>query len=178
MVHIFLCHQIKQAEHFLKLLWEQRLRRSKVVKVMVAQSHLSFCDSMDCSLPDTSVHGILQARTLDHAAIPFSMESSQPRDRTWVSYIVVRFFIIWAISKAPITSLYLKVKVLVAQSCLTLCNSMNCIPLDSSVHGIFQSKILEWVAIPFSRGSSQSRGWTWSPALQADSLSSESPGKR
>ena len=43
------------------------------------------------------------------------------------------------------------------QSCLTLCNSMDCSPPDFSGHGIFQAWILEWVAISFSRGSSQSR---------------------
>ena len=47
-----------------------------------------------------------------------------------------------------------KVKVLVTQSCLTLCDSMDCNPLGSSVHGILQARTLEWVAIPFSRGSS------------------------
>ena len=45
--------------------------------------------------------------------------------------------------------------ILVAQSCLTLCDPMDCSPLDSSVCGILQARILEWVAIPFSRGSSQ-----------------------
>jgi len=50
--------------------------------------------------------------------------------------------------------------VLVAQSCLTLCNPMDCSPPGSSVHGILQARILEWVAIPFSRGSSWSRDWT------------------
>ena len=44
--------------------------------------------------------------------------------------------------------------VLVAQSCPALCNPMNCSPPGSSVHGIFQARISEWVAIPFSRGSS------------------------
>ena len=43
---------------------------------------------------------------------------------------------------------------LVAQSCLTFCSPMNCSPTDSSVHGILQARILEWVAMPFSRGSS------------------------
>ena len=47
-----------------------------------------------------------------------------------------------------------------AQLCLTLCNSMDCSPLGSSVHGILQARILEWVAIPFSRGSSQPRDQT------------------
>ena len=43
---------------------------------------------MDCSLPGSSVHGILQARVLEWVAISFSRGSSRPRDRTWVSHIV------------------------------------------------------------------------------------------
>ena len=50
-------------------------------------------------------------------------------------------------------------------------------PLDYTVHGILQTRILEWVAFPFSRGSSQPRDWSRSPTLQADSLSAESQGK-
>jgi len=42
----------------------------------------------------------------------------------------------------------------VTQSCLTLCDPMDCNPPGSSIHGIFQARILEWVAISFSRGSS------------------------
>ena len=49
----------------------------------------------------------------------------------------------------------MKVKVKVAQSCLTLCNRM-----DYTVRGILQARILEWVAYPFSRGSSRPRNWT------------------
>ena len=48
----------------------------------------------------------------------------------------------------------------VAQSCLTLWDPMDCSLPGSSVHGIFQAIVLEWVAISFSRGSSQSRDWT------------------
>ena len=47
-----------------------------------------------------------------------------------------------------------KVKVLVAQLCLTLCDPMDHSLSSSSVHGILQARILEWVSIPFSRGSS------------------------
>ena len=43
------------------------------------------------------------------------------------------------------------------QSCTTLCNSINCSPPGSSVHGILQARILEWVAVPSSTGSSQPR---------------------
>ena len=49
---------------------------------------------------------------------------------------------------------------LVFQSCPTLCDPMDCSPPGSSVHGILQAWILEWVACPFSRGSSQPRDWT------------------
>ena len=45
----------------------------------------------------------------------------------------------------------------VSQLCLTLCDPLDCSPRGSSVHGIFQARILEWVAISFSRGSSQPR---------------------
>ena len=54
---------------------------------------------------------------------------------------------------------------------------MDCSPSDSSVHGILQARILEWVAMPSSRGSCQPRDWPRSPTLQADSLPSEPPGK-
>ena len=47
-----------------------------------------------------------------------------------------------------------------AQSCLTLCHPMDCGPPSSSVHGILQPRILEWVAISFSRASSQPRDQT------------------
>ena len=49
--------------------------------------------------------------------------------------------------------------------------------MDYIVHGILQARILEWVAVPFSRGSSLSRDRTRSPTLQADSLAAELPGK-
>ena len=53
-----------------------------------------------------------------------------------------------------------KVKMLFAHSCLTLCDPVDCSPPGSPVHGIFQARILEWVAISFSRGTSQPRDWT------------------
>ena len=51
--------------------------------------------------------------------------------------------------------------VLVTQSCLTLCNPINCSPQSPSVHGILQARILEWVAMSFSRGSSGLRDQIW-----------------
>ena len=68
---------------------------------------------------------------------------------------------------------WMKVKVLITQSCPALCDPMDCSLPGSSVLGSFQVRILECVTIPFSRGSSQPRDQPSSPALQADSLLSE-----
>ena len=68
----------------------------------VSQSCLTLCDPMDCSLPDSSVHGIFQARVLEWVAISCARGSSQPRGRTWVSRIVGRCFTIWATREALI----------------------------------------------------------------------------
>ena len=57
------------------------------------------------------------------------------------------------------------VKVLATQSCLTLCHPMDCNPPGSSVYGILQARMLEWVAISFSRGSSQPRDQTWASCI-------------
>ena len=65
----------------------------------------------------------------------------------------------------------------VTQSCPTLCDPMDGSLPGSSVRGILEARILEWVAIPFNRGSSQAGREPRSPALQADSLLSEPPGK-
>ena len=62
----------------------------------VAQSCLTLCDPLDCSLPGSSVHGIFQEIVLEWIAISFSRGSSEPRDRTQVSRIVDRRFTVWA----------------------------------------------------------------------------------
>ena len=54
------------------------------VKVLVAQLCPALCNPMDCSLPGSSVHGVLQARLLEWVAMPSARGSSQPRDQTWV----------------------------------------------------------------------------------------------
>ena len=69
-------------------------------------------------------------------------------------WFVVMYFIRINLSSATI------VLCLVAQSCLTLCNPMDCSPLAPLSMGILQAKILEWVAMPSSKESSQPRGWT------------------
>ena len=60
----------------------------------------------------------------------------------------------------------------VAQSCPTLCD-----PMHFSVHGILQARILEWIAISFSRDLPDPGTKPGSPALEADALTSEPPGK-
>ena len=68
-------------------------------------------------------------------------------------------------------------EVKVSPSCPTLCDPMDCSQPGSSVQGILQARILEWVAIPFSRGSSQPRDGTQVSNTAADSLPYELPGK-
>ena len=69
--------------------------------VLFAQSCLTLCNPIDCSLQGPSVHRILQARILEWVAISFSRESSWPRDWIWVSCIAGRFFTIWATRETP-----------------------------------------------------------------------------
>ena len=58
-----------------------------------------------------------------------------------------------------------KVKVLVIQLCSTVCNPKDCRLPGSTVHGILQARILEWVTVPFSRGSSWPMNQTWVPHI-------------
>ena len=71
--------------------------------------------------------------------------------------IISPISISWNIGNTAVLSLKW---VLITLSCLTLYDPLNCSPQSSSVHGILQARILEWVTIPFSRGSSQPRYWT------------------
>ena len=66
----------------------------------VAQSCPTLCDPMDCSLPGSSLHGILPARVLEWVAISSSRESSRPRDRAQVSHIGGGRFNLWATREA------------------------------------------------------------------------------
>ena len=68
----------------------------KLTVSSITQSCPTLCDSMDYSLPGSSIHGIFQAIVLEQVAISFSKGSSWPRDRTRVSHIVDRRFTRWA----------------------------------------------------------------------------------
>ena len=71
----------------------------------------------------------------------------------------------------------MKCWLLVVHLCLTLCDPMDYRIQGSSIHGIFQAGVLEWVAMPSSRDLPKPRIEPRSPTLQADSLLSEPPGK-
>ena len=82
------------------------------VKISVTQSRPTLCDPMDCSLPDSSVHKILQARILEWVAMPSSKGSSRHRDQTQVSHFAGRFFTIWVTREAQIIINKVKVKII------------------------------------------------------------------
>ena len=67
---------------------------------------------------------------------------------------------------SPVQDPSLKSESEVAQSCLTLSDPMDCSLQGSSIHGIFQARVLEWIAISFSRESSRLRDWTWVSCMQ------------
>ena len=122
-------------------------------------SHLShiwlFWDPMNCSLPGSSVLEISWARILLSITISFFRGSSWSRDQTQVSCLVGGFFT----TESPGKPCQLNISESeVAQLCPPLCDPMNCSLPGSSVHGIFQARILEWVAISFSRRSSPTQG--------------------
>ena len=77
-----------------------------------------------------------------------------------------------SMSRCPCPRSTVKVQVQVAQLCLILCD-----PMDFTVHGILQARILEWGAFPFSRDLSNLGIKPRSPSLQVDSLTAEPPGK-
>ena len=113
--------------------------------MLVAQSCLTLCSPMDCSLLCSSIHQIFQARILGWVAISFSSGSSQPGDWTWVSCFVGRFFINWATTGSIRELNRWKNEVTVCcakllQSCRTVCNPMTYSPPGSSVHGILQAR--------------------------------------
>ena len=91
---------ISHAINFLGSLRTFGPKRTYVMKVLVAQSCLTLCNPMDCSLLGFSVHGILWVKILEWVAMPSSRGSSQPRDQTRVSGIADRFFTIWATREA------------------------------------------------------------------------------
>ena len=107
-----------------------------------------FATPWTVALPGSSVHGILQARMLEscHALLQgiFPTQELNP----------ILCLLHWKVGSLPLES-----ESEVSQSCPTLGDLMDCSLPGSSLHGILQATVLEWVAISFSRGSSQPRDW-------------------
>ena len=127
--------------------------------------------------------GLLQARTLEWVAVPFSKRSSQPRDGTQVSHIAGGFFTSWATREAQ-TENYLTAAteliwvVLVNQLCLTLFETPWTVARQATLSTEF-SRQEYWSGLPFPSPKDLPNPGIKprSPALQIDSLPSESPGK-
>ena len=113
------------------------------VKVKSAQSYLTLCDPVDCSLPGFTVRSEPHIRITTFSPV-------------WCQ----SYFMMCICTRACHSDLRLPrsssacVCAKLLQSCLTLCDPMDCSLPGSCVHGIFQARILEWVAMPSSRGSS------------------------
>ena len=87
-----------------------------------------------------------------HMAVKTSPTSWTHTSTCDFSFVVSNSLVFHQVFKGSIN-----VKVIVAPLCPAFCD-----PMDYSVHGILQARILEWVVFPFPRGSSQPRNWTWS----------------
>ena len=98
------CTHLKEQKGWRRML-KAVLEKVKKMKVLDSQLCLSLCGPTACSLPGPSVQGILQARTLEWVAIPFSRGAYPPRDWTPVS-ITGRFFTNWATKEAPSINVY------------------------------------------------------------------------
>ena len=104
--------------------------------------------------------------------LPTSQGYFEKQIKLWILKVLK-----WLGERGTFSVVCVCVCVLVTQSCLTLCDPMDCNPPGSSVCGILQARILEWAASPFSRRSSQPRDWTQVSYIVGRFLLSESPGK-
>ena len=103
-----------------------------------------------------NLHILLALWLSEMCSLPLQLQGSRFHKQKHTMPCVFFFFFFWLAVQCGMWDLSSqKVNVKVTQSCPTLCDPMNCI-----VHGILQARILEWVAFPFSRGSSQPRNRT------------------
>ena len=111
-----------------------------------------------------TVHGVAKSWTLLERLSTGNSEETERK--CWNQEYKLLFFQVRAVCYC-----------LVTKSVPTLCNPMNCSPPGSAVHGISQARILEWVAILFSRGSSQPRDWTCISRIGRRFFTTEPPGE-
>ena len=122
------------------------------VCVKSLQSCPNLCNPIDCSLPYSSVHRILQARTLKWVAIPSSWVFFLTQGSN-LQFLSLLHWLVDSLSLVPpgkplLSSAAAAAKSL--QSCPTLCDPIDGSPPGSPVPGILQARTLEWVAISFS----------------------------
>ena len=127
---------------------------------MHAQLCLTLCDLMNCSPSGSLVHGIFQARILEW----ISISPSRGIFPTQGSNLGLLCLLHWQVDSLPLilgqgVGLFLEVVCvcLVTQSCLILCDPMDCSHQAPLSMGILQARLLEWVAMPSSRGPCEHR---------------------
>ena len=129
------------------------------------------CDPIDGSPPGFPVPGIFQARTMEWVAISLQVYLFVYTGETLLKgrevYMYSQFIVLICNSANNFSS-YHELLITkseseseVAQSCPTLCDPVDCSLPGFSIHGILQARILEWVTISFSRGSSRPGDRTW-----------------
>ena len=139
------------------------------VKVLVAQLCPTLCDPMDSSLPGSSVHGILQARILEWVAIPFSRESSWPRDWTRVSRASGRFFTVWVAREVQWHMLLLLLLLLLSRfSHVRLCATPET-AAQQAPRSLGFSRQEHWSGLPFPSPMHESEKWKWSRSVMSNS---------
>ena len=140
-----------------------------MIVVVQPLSHVQLCDPKDCSIPGFPVHhyllGFAQTHVhwvgdvihliLCHPLLLLKEETDRTGSILKAGLHLGPDCGLWAISPVSMEG-----EGEVAQSCPTLCDPMDGNLLGFSIHGILQARILEWIAISFSRGSSQPRDQT------------------
>ena len=146
------------------------------------------CDPTDCSSPVSSVPGVIQARILKWVAISSSsnLQGSSQYHFILINFLYTSYSEVGVVEKSSNTKAWTGSQtLLLISSCCAY--SLSRVQLFATLRtvagqaplsmGILQARTLEWVAMPSSRGSFQPQIEPRSPALQADSLLSEPPGK-
>ena len=137
------------------------------------QSCPTLCDPRDSSPRGSPVPGILQARTLEWAAIAFSNAWEWKVKAKSLSHVRLLATPWTATYQAPLSMGFSRQEHWsgVPLQCPILCDPMDHSPWNHyTAHGILKARILEWVAFPFTRGFSQPSDQTQVSTLQADSL--------